>query len=146
MNDLKQQLITITPEVFSESPVLFAYLYGSHAKGQPHPFSDVDIAVFVKSIEKCADLNLELSLSLRLDERLNHRYSTEIRIINNLPLTVVGDILQHGHLIYSRDEAKRVEYETQSRMAYFDFLHIVQYHKSIYRKNLIAAANNGIAR
>ena len=146
MNDLKQQLITITPEIFSGSPVLFAYLYGSHAKGQPHPFSDVDIVVFAESTEPYADLNLELSFSLRLDELLNHRYSTEIRIINNLHLTVVGDILQHGHLIYSRDEAKRVEYETQSRMAYFDFLHIVQYHKSIYRKNLIAAANNGIAR
>lgn len=146
MNGLKQQLITITPEIFNGSPILFAYLYGSHAKGEPHPFSDLDIAVFIDSKKKYADLNLEISFSLRLDELLNHRYSTEIRKINNLPLTVVGEILKYAHVIYCRDETKRVEYETQSRLAYFDFLHVIRHHQSIYRKKLLTAASNGLTR
>ncbi len=146
MNDLKQQLIKIAPDIFNESPVIFAYLYGSHAKGEPHPFSDVDVAVFIESTERYTDLNLELSFSLKLDERLNHKCSIELRIINNLPLTVVGEVLKYGHLIYSRDEAKRVEYETQSRLAYFDFLHVIRNYQSIYRQKLLTAANNGFTR
>lgn len=144
MNDLKQQLITIAPEIFNGSPVLFAYLYGSHAKGESHPFSDVDIAFYAESKKPYPDLNLELSLSLKLDEQLNHKYSTEVRTINNLPLTVVGEILKYGHLIYSCDEAKRVEYETQTRLAYFDFLPVIRHHQNSHRKKLLADANNGL--
>ena len=148
MNDLKQQLTALAPEVFHGTPVIFAYLYGSHAKGEPHPFSDVDIAVFVESIRtrRNADLTLELSLSLKIDERLKHKYAAEIRTINNLPLTVVGEILKYGHLIYSRDEAKRVEFETQSRLAYFDFLHVIRHHQNIYRKKLLSAEHDGLTR
>ena len=122
MDDIKQKLLNNTPELFAETPVLFAYLYGSVAKNLKNPFSDLDIAIFVEETNRKKALKLELSLSLVLDEMLNHTIESEVRVINNLPLSVQGDIITSGALIYCRNDVKRVEFETNLRMSYFDFL------------------------
>ena len=44
----EQKLRNIAPDLFKQSPVHFAYLYGSYAKGTAHPFSDLDVAVYVE--------------------------------------------------------------------------------------------------
>jgi predicted nucleotidyltransferase len=45
---IKETLIKYANTFFGESPVLFAYLYGSYAVHQTHPFSDLDIAVYIE--------------------------------------------------------------------------------------------------
>lgn len=137
MNDLKEKLHNIAPIVFEGTPVDFAYLYGSYAKGRSHPFSDLDIGVFVEDLDVKACLDLELSLALRLDEILEHTVQSEVRVLNHLPLVVKGEILGEAKLIYSRAEDKRIEFETQVRTAYFDFLPVIQeYQKAIKEKAL----------
>jgi len=69
MKNIKQKLRTASPIIFEGTPVLFAYLYGSHARGLSHPFSDPDVGVFVKGLDVRACLDLELSPALRLDEQ-----------------------------------------------------------------------------
>lgn len=142
MENIKQNLLQIAPHLFKESPVLFAYLYGSYAKGQPHPFSDLDIAIYVEGKASKASLDLELYLSTKMDELLNHTVSSDIRTLNHLPLTVQGNILTHCQLIYEQDSPKRIQYETQIRMAYFDFLPIIKQHQNAYRQKLLAEAQN----
>jgi predicted nucleotidyltransferase len=132
MNDLKENLREIAPEIFEKTPVLFAYLYGSYAKGLPHPFSDLDVGIFVESLDRKACLDIELSLALRIDESLDHTVQSEVRVLNLLPLAVMGSILADGELIYSRDENKRIEFETQVRKAYFDFLPVVRQYQKVY--------------
>ena len=83
-------------------------------------------------------MNLELSLSLRFDEQLNHRVQSEVRILNHLPLTVKGRILGESRLIYSIDEEQRVAFETLVRSAYFDFLPVIQHYRETYRQHTIA--------
>ena len=122
MNELRQKLITGGTELFDETPVLFAYLYGSVAKNMASPFSDLDVAIFEEELDRKQSLKLELTLSLALDELLGHAIESEVRIINYLPLPVQGGIITTGILIYCRDDIKRVEFETNLRMAYFDFL------------------------
>jgi len=36
------------PEIFKNYSVLFGYLYGSYARGDVHPFSDVDIGIYLE--------------------------------------------------------------------------------------------------
>jgi len=36
------------PEILKNYPVLFGYLYGSYARGDVHPFSDVDIGIYLE--------------------------------------------------------------------------------------------------
>ncbi len=37
------RLMTIAPEIFGKPPILFAYLYGSYARGFVHPFSEYTV-------------------------------------------------------------------------------------------------------
>jgi len=57
-------LFAIAPDIFCNRPVLFAYLYGSYSTGDVHPFSDLDIGVYIDDVSDIKYLELELSLSL----------------------------------------------------------------------------------
>jgi len=139
MIDLKQQLHTVAPIVFEPTPVLFAYLYGSYVKGLSHPFSDLDIAIFVEDLDIKACLDLELSLALRIDKNLDHVVQSEVRVLNHLSLVVKGRILGEAALIFSRAEDKRIEFETQVRKAYFDFLPVIRQYQNTCREKALSA-------
>jgi len=138
MNDVKQKLHAVAPMIFGETQVLFAYLYGSYAKGSSHPFSDLDVGIFIVGLERRSCLDLELSLALRIDEMLDHNVQAEVRVLNYLPLVVKGNVLADGELIYSRDENARIEFETQVRRAYFDFLPVIQQYQRAYRERALS--------
>jgi len=137
MTDQKEKLREIGAELFEKTPVLFAYLYGSYAKKLPHAFSDLDVGIFVEGLDAGACLDLELSLSLRIDEILGHVVQSEVRVLNQLPLAVKGRILAECEVIYSRDENRRTEFETQVRTAYFDFLPVIQQYRNAYREQVL---------
>jgi len=141
---IKRALDQIAPAVFNETPVLFAYLYGSYAKDAVHPFSDLDIAIYVEGVDKRSCLDLELSLGLLLDEKLSHRVQSDVRVINHLSLVVKGKILTEGTLIYSKAENQRIEFETQLRKVYFDFLPVLHHYRKAYRKKLSGVQANGL--
>ena len=139
-NNIKQiinTLFTIAPDIFSSRPVLFAYLYGSHATGNVHPFSDLDIGVYVDEISDISYLELELTLSLEIDAKIGSGVKTEVRIINKLPLVITGNIITEGSLIYSINENVRVDFETSVRKAYFDFLPVILKYQNKYIDNIL---------
>jgi uncharacterized protein len=128
---IRNSLLAIVPDIFSKHPVLFAYLYGSYATGLVHPFSDLDIGIYIEKVPDRKYLELELSLSLEIDAGMEAGIGSEVRIINNLPLMILGEMITEGVLIYSRDEVVRVDFETSVRSAYFDFLPVIQnYHRT----------------
>ncbi len=135
MKQLLETLKEKSCEVFSLSPVLFAYLFGSYARGESLPQSDMDIAVFVERGLSQEDYSeLELNLSIELD-KLGLGAETEVRVINRLPLLMRGEILTEGHLIYCRDDSTRVEFETITRDEYFDFLPLhYRYQKAYFNR------------
>jgi len=97
-----------------------------------HPFSDLDIGIYIERLPERNHLELELSLSLALDSALNAEVASEIRIINELPLAILGNIVTEGALIYCRDETLRVDFEISVRSAYFDFLPVIHKHNKAY--------------
>lgn len=100
VHNIRQKLYQIARAVFRESPVLFAYIYGSYAKDVAHAFSDLDVAVCVEGLDVKACLELELSVGLHIDEKLDHMVQSDVRVINHLPLAVKGRILAEGELIF----------------------------------------------
>ena len=126
MNEIEQQLKEVAPDSFEGTPVLFAYIYGGYVKSLAHPFSDLDIGIYVDNIDIRDCLDVELSLSLVFDEKLNHCVRTEVHILYHLPLSVKGRLLGEAKLIYSINEAARVAFEKQVRMAYFDFIPVIR--------------------
>ena len=92
----------------------------------------------MQGLDTKACLDLELSLALRIDESLSHVVQSEVRVINQLPLVIKGRILTDGELIYSRAEDQRIEFESQTRKLYFDFLPVILQIQNAYRKKLIS--------
>lgn len=135
---MKNSLLAVAPDIFANSPVLFAYLYGSYATGLVHPFSDLDIGIYVEEIPRSRYLNIELSLALQTDEKLGSGVGAEVRIMNSLPLVVIGSIITDGILIFSRNDVIRVDFETSVRRAYFDFLPVVYEYRSMYVNSIVS--------
>jgi hypothetical protein len=138
VKQIKSSLLAVAPDIFGNSPVLFAYLYGSYATGLVHPFSDLDIGIYVDQMSRRQCLELELSLALEIDEKLGSGVASEVRIINNLPLVVTGKIITEGLLIFSRNETIRVDFETSVRSAYFDFLPVLRRYQSMYIESIVS--------
>lgn len=134
---IKTSLLALAPDIFGNSPVLFAYLYGSYATGLVHPFSDLDIGIYVEKISRSQYLELELSLALKIDEKLGSGVASEVRIMNALPLMVIGSIITEGILIFSRNDIIRVDFETSVRSAYFDFLPVIRRYQSMYLHSFV---------
>ena len=132
---IKEALLYKASGLFKDRPVLFAYLFGSYTTGLFHPFSDIDIAIYVEDHALQNSLEIELSMSIQIDQKLNCQAESEVRIINNLPLTVTGKIVTEGIRIYSADEIERVNFETYVLSAYFDFRPVIEEYQRTYFKS-----------
>jgi len=131
-SQIKDKLIGSAPDIFRGSPVVFAYLYGSHATGLAHSFSDVDIGIHVPGLPAENSLDLEMSLALTGDRVLRAKSKCDVRLISRLPLAVAGEIVTSGILIYCSDHKARISYETRVRMAYFDFIPFLKKYQQTY--------------
>ena len=136
-DQIKKNLLKVATVVFRDTPVLFAYLYGSYAVDQAHLFSDLDIGIYVEKISRSQYLELELSLALEIDEKLGSGVASEVRIMNALPHIVIGSIITEGILIFSRNDIIRVDFETSVRSAYFDFLPVIRRYQSMYLHSIV---------
>ena len=133
---IKKDILKIAEEVFRDTGVLFAYLYGSYALDQSHLFSDLDIGIYVPRLSQREKLDLEMSLSLEIDRRLKQGPTSDVRILNTLPLAVAGKVITEGILIYCHDDKARVDYETAVRSAYFDFLPFIYSYQKTYLEHI----------
>jgi predicted nucleotidyltransferase len=118
---LASDLRSVLPGILDHEPVSLAYLYGSVTTGRMHPFSDVDIALLVDEGLSPLD-RLKLTLRIQLDVADQCDLSNaDVRIINDAPLIFQGRVVCDGLLIYARDEQERIEFETATRLRYFDY-------------------------
>ena len=62
--EIKRNIFNIATDVFRDTQVLFAYLYGSYAVDQAHPFSDLDIGIYVPRLSQREKLDLEMTLGI----------------------------------------------------------------------------------
>lgn len=114
--------------MFDDQPVLFAYLFGSHARGLAHTRSDVDVAVYVDpkaSTDRAGRFELSLRLSSEVERGAYTGPIDEVVILNDVSLRFAGRVVRDRVVIYSRDEPARVRYETATTSAFLDFeLHL----------------------
>ncbi len=89
LDEIKRSLIKI-------DNIIFAYVYGSFARGETHPFSDIDIAVYLKNPSAKEYLNIISHLPL-LDREI------DVRILNNAPPIFRYNVIKDGILLFCRD-------------------------------------------
>jgi predicted nucleotidyltransferase len=101
--------------------VLLAYLFGSHARGQGSPLSDIDIGVLhEQGMDKKVSFDLRLALIGDL-MGIFHENDVDVVILNEAPLALAYRVLRDGVLLYGRDKQTRVLYQADTVSRYLDF-------------------------
>jgi len=106
-------------EIFrGDERILVAYLFGSKARGIQTPESDTDVAVLLSALPEDA-----LDYYLCLVDRLSRVVGSPVDLVflNDAPLLLRHQVIKHGRVLFSRDEAARVEWEAGSVKEYMDF-------------------------
>ena len=98
-----------------EKKILFAYLFGSYLENRKYA-KDIDIAIFVKGK---ASKDFERKLARKLSNEV--KKDIDIFILNKVPLIFLLQIFKNSKLIFSRDEKKRIEFETRKLREVQDF-------------------------
>ena len=105
---------------FEDTPVAFAYLFGSHATGRARDDSDVDVAVYLQPDDPSERLSQTLDLGGRI-AAASGLPRVEVVVMNGAPLPLLGSILRERIVVYSRDEPARVTFESEMRSVTMDF-------------------------
>ena len=106
----------VRPVLDRDERVLFAYLFGSSARGTATEASDVDLAVYVAQ-----DLALIDEARLQTDLGAALGREVDLVILNSAPLWLQFRILGEGAIVFSRDEAKRVAFRERVERSFLDF-------------------------
>lgn len=122
-----ERLRTAARRAFAGSEaVAAAYAYGSRISGRPHGESDLDVAVVLRRGEEDPDPLFPERLANRLAEALGETGEIDLRLAERLPLALRGRIVTEGVMIFESDPPRRVEFETDTRREYFDFLPLIE--------------------
>lgn len=123
--------------LFEKYPIALAYLFGSSAKNTATPLSDVDIALLVEKDEYDPKKRLRFELILEDEiDQINGLDNVDVRVINEAPLIIRGEVVTNGLLIFSKNDQQRVDFETQTRSRYFDFLPFITEIDRAYLENI----------
>lgn len=96
--------------------VKFAYLFGSCAKGEAGPLSDIDLAVY---LDKRFDV---FAMRLRLLDQLSRLlkgYPCDLVVLNNASLILKYEVI-HGGSVIKEDKKRRIPFETEVIREYLD--------------------------
>lgn len=105
------------------------WLYGSHAKGNAHAKSDIDLAVVFKTWEAGIikrRLRPEL-LALEWQKKLNlPEGHLSILDITNAPIPIAMSVLQNGELLISKNTSRQLQ-EQQRIMSKWEIDYLYHY-------------------
>ncbi len=103
--------------------VAYALLFGSAARGQSTPFSDVDVAVASRK-----GVRLEAGeigeITARLEQAVGQR--VDLVLLDEASAPLAYRVFREGRLLVENDRAARVERETRAILEYLDFKPVEQ--------------------
>jgi uncharacterized protein len=107
---------------------LAVYLFGSVARGEARPASDVDVGVLFAA-EPPPTLDApQFALEGDLEQVLGG--PVQVVALNRASADLVHRVLRDGRLVLDRDRAARIRFEVRSRNEYFDLAPI----RRLYRR------------
>lgn len=113
-------------QIAKKYKIKLVYLYGSHARGQQTPMSDIDLAVLFE--DDLADekyLDNKLNFGGEIEKAFNLR-DVDVRALNNYSPRFRFTVYQEGKLIYTKDEDTRIDFQLKAFHDYQDIKHIYE--------------------
>ena len=107
--------------IFDGTPVLVAYLFGSHAVGRASPASDRDIAVLLEpGLTRQERGRWRLVLIGRLID-FYRSDAIDLVVLNDAPPLLRFEVIRVRHVLYNRDDEARVAFEVRTMREWFDW-------------------------
>jgi predicted nucleotidyltransferase len=107
---LSETVQRVIAEVQQRPKVVAVFLFGSWARGEQMPISDVDIAVLLDNPDKRDEADIGSMYSPTIDLVLLHR----------LPVRMQFQVLKEGQPLFVRDEEKLIETTFQVMRLYHE--------------------------
>jgi hypothetical protein len=116
MDDPRIESITDTLKKY---PIIFAYLFGSRAKGKSTRLSDIDLAVLV---DRKISRSERFDIRLRLTNDLSAITGTKVDLIvmNDIPVQLAYEVIKHGKVILCKDRNAMIDAEIEILSKYLD--------------------------
>lgn len=130
--DLDARAAMVGEALRDEPAVLFAYLFGSRARGTAGPRSDIDVAVYLAGDVDAFDMRL--TLMGRLSALLGTD-ALDLIVLNDAPLALTGRIVESRRVVLDREPSVRHAFESLTARMFNDF--------RIRERRLLAARYSG---
>ena len=102
-----------------ERGVAAVYLFGSVARGESRPGSDLDVAVLLEPApERGTFESLRLDLRAELESGLGR--DVDLVVLNHAPPDLAHRVLRDAVLVIEPDPSARVRFEVRARNEYWD--------------------------
>jgi len=126
---LENEIKHIQDVLAKDTRILFAYLFGSRAKGMAGERSDWDIAVY--TADK-AGQPVPTALPFYIEAEIAALPATgdvQVTILNGLESPLLGfEIINNGVLLIDKEEEKRIEFEARVLGQYHDWQYFSKRH------------------
>ncbi len=116
--DIERRLNTLGQALADHPAIVFAYLFGSAARGKLGPLSDVDVAVYFDLAVDIAHGQLE---AMRRVTRHLGTDRVDLVVLNTAPTALAGRILASRRVIVDREPFLRHRYESLAIRKFCDF-------------------------
>ena len=102
-----------------EHGVAAVYLFGSVARGERRPGSDLDVAVLLEPAPERGTFE-SLRLDLRAELESDFGRDVDLVVLNHAPPDLAHRVLRDAVLIIEPDPSARVRFEVRARNEYWD--------------------------
>ena len=122
-------------ELFKTAGVRFAYLFGSRARGQERPDSDVDIAVWYPPELDCMQrFQRNCQLQEQIEEVLGK--PLDLMILNDARPPLQNEAVLRGQPLYPDDPEAIIRFEAKLRLRYEDYAYSQRFFTQARRQRL----------
>jgi hypothetical protein len=118
-SDLETRLPLASDYLRSHPKVVFAYLFGGLARGEPRPLSDVDIAVYLSDSADAA--YVKINILGNLIEILGTD-EIDLVVLNSASPSLTMNVLRDKLVLADNNPTARHRFESLAFRKYFDFL------------------------
>jgi predicted nucleotidyltransferase len=107
-----------------DEDIAAVYLFGSVARGEARPSSDVDVGVLYRTAPprtlEAVPAKMETDLTRALGRPV------EVVVLDWAPVDLVHRVLRDGVLVLDRDRSRRIAFEVRARNVYWDIQPILR--------------------
>jgi len=135
-NGMRELEKTVVGQLNRYPQVRVAYLFGSQARGQAGPLSDVDVAVLLdENLTPAEAQDLQLRLMTDLADALG-RDDVDVIVLNYASLVLCHQVLKSGRILLCRDETARFRFTFKTNRDYLDAVPMYELHRAYQRRRI----------